>query len=120
MLKLDESLPDVHAVIRSYQEKVGDILTLKVGRIGGLTKTKQVKSLHLQKLLPNIIFKHKVCFVMPHCDFGTIQIKFSVEFLFSVLLQARDLSVSLDRSFDIECGSGLEILTAATVHLAIR
>ena len=34
--------------------------------------------------------------------------------------QARDLAVRLDRSMEIECCAGLEIITAAVAHLAIR
>lgn len=42
MLKLDESMIDVHSVIRSYQDKVGDVFALKLGQLGGLTKARQV------------------------------------------------------------------------------
>ena len=42
-VKLDENIPDIHAVIKSFGDKFGDILTLKIGRIGGLTKTRQVR-----------------------------------------------------------------------------
>ena len=42
-VKLDENIPDIHAVIKSFEDKFGDILTLKIGRIGGLTKTRQVR-----------------------------------------------------------------------------
>ena len=42
-VKLDENIPDIHAGIKSFEDKFGDILTLKIGRIGGLTKTRQVR-----------------------------------------------------------------------------
>ena len=36
------------------------------------------------------------------------------------VFRARDLAVRLDRSMEIECCAGLEIITAAVAHLAIR
>ena len=41
-LVLDENMTDVNAIIKSHQEKVGEVITLKVMRFGGLTRTRQV------------------------------------------------------------------------------
>ena len=50
------------------------------------------------------------------CQIPLMFLQGDVAFVF----QARDLAVRLDRSMEIECCAGLEIITAAVAHLAIR
>ena len=44
-LILDECIDDVHSLTRAYTDKSIDILNLKIGRMGGLTKSKLVRDL---------------------------------------------------------------------------
>ena len=44
-LILDECINDIHSVTRAYFDKSIDILNLKIGRMGGLTKSKLVRDL---------------------------------------------------------------------------
>lgn len=44
-LILDECIDDVHSLTRAYMDKSIDILNLKIGRIGGLTKSKLIRDL---------------------------------------------------------------------------
>ena len=42
---LDECIDSVHAFIRAYLDKSVDIINLKIGRMGGLTKSKILRDL---------------------------------------------------------------------------
>ena len=44
-LILDECIDDIHSLTRAYFDKSIDILNLKIGRMGGLTKSKLVRDL---------------------------------------------------------------------------
>ncbi len=42
-LVLDESTTGIEAVLKAHREQIGDVLNFKIGRVGGITKTKQVE-----------------------------------------------------------------------------
>ena len=41
---LDENLNSVDALLRLHSDKAADVVNLKISKLGGLTKTKQVKT----------------------------------------------------------------------------
>ncbi len=41
---LDESVTDLHSLLRVWQEKGADVVNIKISKFGGLTKAKQVCS----------------------------------------------------------------------------
>ncbi len=43
-LLLDENVENLHAVLKAHALDVGDVLIFKLGRLGGITKLKQVQS----------------------------------------------------------------------------
>lgn len=42
---LDEVIDDVHMVLRGYADKAMDIINLKISKVGGLTKARQIRDL---------------------------------------------------------------------------
>ena len=41
---LDENMDSIHAVLKAHALDVGDVLVFKIGRLGGITKLKQVRN----------------------------------------------------------------------------
>ena len=39
---LDENIDSVNALLRVHKDKAADVVNLKISKLGGLTKTKQV------------------------------------------------------------------------------
>ncbi len=42
---LDEAIDDVHMVLRGYADKAMDVINLKISKVGGLTKARQIRDL---------------------------------------------------------------------------
>ena len=42
---LDEVIDDVHMVLRGYSDKAMDVINLKISKVGGLTKARQIRDL---------------------------------------------------------------------------
>ena len=42
---LDESIDDVHMVLRAYGDQAMDVINLKISKVGGLTKARQIRDL---------------------------------------------------------------------------
>ena len=42
---LDEVIDDVHMVLRAYNDKAMDVINLKISKVGGLTKARQIRDL---------------------------------------------------------------------------
>ena len=42
---LDEVIDDVHAVLRGYQDRAMDVINLKISKVGGLTRARQIRDL---------------------------------------------------------------------------
>jgi len=42
---LDEVIDDVHQVLRGYHDKAMDVINLKISKVGGLTKARQIRDL---------------------------------------------------------------------------
>jgi L-alanine-DL-glutamate epimerase-like enolase superfamily enzyme len=42
---LDEVMDDVHMVLRGYADKAMDVINLKISKVGGLTKARQIRDL---------------------------------------------------------------------------
>ena len=42
---LDEVIDDVHMVLRGYNDKAMDVINLKISKVGGLTKARQIRDL---------------------------------------------------------------------------
>jgi L-alanine-DL-glutamate epimerase-like enolase superfamily enzyme len=42
---LDEAIDDVHMVLRAYADKAMDVINLKISKVGGLTKARQIRDL---------------------------------------------------------------------------
>ena len=42
---LDEVIDDVHMVLRGYADKAMDVINLKISKVGGLTKARQIRDL---------------------------------------------------------------------------
>ena len=47
---LDESIDDVLMLIRVANDHAADVVNLKISKLGGLTKTKQVRKVHSQEV----------------------------------------------------------------------
>ena len=47
ILLLDENMDSLTAVIKAHEKQIGDVLILKIGRFGGITKLKQVFTLRI-------------------------------------------------------------------------
>lgn len=42
---LDEVIDDVHSVLRGYQDRAMDVVNLKISKVGGLTRARQIRDL---------------------------------------------------------------------------
>jgi L-alanine-DL-glutamate epimerase-like enolase superfamily enzyme len=42
---LDEVMDDIHMVLRAYADKAMDVINLKISKVGGLTKARQIRDL---------------------------------------------------------------------------
>ena len=43
---LDENIDDIRMLLRTFNDHAADVVNLKISKLGGLTKTKQVNLLH--------------------------------------------------------------------------
>ena len=43
--KLDEVIDDLHMVVRGFADQAMDVINLKISKVGGLTKARQIRDL---------------------------------------------------------------------------
>ena len=44
---LDENIDDIRMLLRTFNDRAADVVNLKISKLGGLTKTKQVNVLQI-------------------------------------------------------------------------
>ena len=44
---LDENIDDIRMLLRTFNDRAADVVNLKISKLGGLTKTKQVNFLQI-------------------------------------------------------------------------
>lgn len=52
---LDENITDIHALMRGHQDGAMDVINLKISKVGGLTKARQIRDLCVSLNLPMTI-----------------------------------------------------------------
>ena len=108
-------MDSVHAVLKAHALDVGDVLIFKIGRLGGITKLKQV--LETFSLISNTDESIRNPLNQTKSDSEDSMGNLNV---LNLILQARDLAVSLDKSIRIDGYAATEIENAALAHIAAR